>query len=176
MTETKTSVIVLTGVESSGKTTLARGLASHFNCTWLPEYSRIYMTGPGYDRSDLVAMTEEQYARELDIIAAEPERVVLDTDMTVMKVWWQEVFGDIPSVVLQALESYSERRYLLPAIDIPWEPDPIRIGTRDRQRLFDEYLETLTEFELDFRIVRGRGEERFNNAVTAIDELAEDGD
>ena len=35
--------IVLFGPESTGKTTLAKQLAAHFNTEWVPEYMRTYL-------------------------------------------------------------------------------------------------------------------------------------
>ena len=35
--------IVLFGPESTGKTTLAKQLAAHFNTEWVPEYMREYI-------------------------------------------------------------------------------------------------------------------------------------
>ena len=35
--------IVLYGPESTGKTSLAQGLAAHFKTQWVPEFARVYL-------------------------------------------------------------------------------------------------------------------------------------
>src|SRR6185503_10084226 len=42
MSGVRVTRIVVTGSESTGKTTLARDLASHFGAHWVPEQSRSY--------------------------------------------------------------------------------------------------------------------------------------
>jgi nicotinamide riboside kinase len=62
MERIKPFVITLVGAESSGKTTLARQLAEHYGCLWVPECARKYLEGLGrpYEERDLVVMAERQ--------------------------------------------------------------------------------------------------------------------
>lgn len=64
MIEHKPFIITIVGPESSGKTTLARQLAGHFGCPWVPEYAREYLEGLGrpYEVEDLDIMAERQLA------------------------------------------------------------------------------------------------------------------
>lgn len=64
MIEHKPFIITIVGPESSGKTTLARQLADHFGCPWVPEYAREYLEGLGrpYEERDLAIMAERQLA------------------------------------------------------------------------------------------------------------------
>lgn len=49
--------LVLIGVESSGKTTLAQALAEKLQGTYVPEYARMYLDAHGlsYQQEDLLA-------------------------------------------------------------------------------------------------------------------------
>ena len=54
--------IVITGPESSGKTTLAQALAAHYRVPWVAEYARDYLerlTQP-YQEKDLLAIAQGQ--------------------------------------------------------------------------------------------------------------------
>ena len=62
MTAHKPFIITIVGPESSGKTTLARQLAAHYGCPWVPEYAREYLEGLGrmYEEHDLEAIAQGQ--------------------------------------------------------------------------------------------------------------------
>src|SRR5262249_50790304 len=52
--------VVITGPESTGKTTLAQQLATHFGTRWVPEYGRVYLDvkGAPCEESDIPAIAE----------------------------------------------------------------------------------------------------------------------
>ena len=60
------NTIVITGPESTGKTTLTDQLAAHFKTNWLPEFARIYIDGLNrpYEEEDLVEIAKGQVERE----------------------------------------------------------------------------------------------------------------
>src|SRR5215831_7450208 len=101
--------IVTIGPESTGKSTLCRQLAKHFNTTWCPEYAREYLNQHGvkYGYDDLIKIAQGQLVME-DYCAEEVDDetstansespnspltthylslVFIDTNMYVMKVW-----------------------------------------------------------------------------------------
>lgn len=56
-------VVTIIGAESSGKTMLAKQLASLFGCNWVPEYAREYLEGLDrpYEFDDLEKIAEGQW-------------------------------------------------------------------------------------------------------------------
>ena len=58
--------IVLIGPESTGKTTLAKQLAAHYQTTWVAEYARAYIDNlhRTYEEKDLVEIAKGQIERE----------------------------------------------------------------------------------------------------------------
>ena len=58
--------VVTTGPESSGKTTLAKALAEHYQIAWVPEYSRDYLNrlNRPYQEEDLLVIAKGQIQRE----------------------------------------------------------------------------------------------------------------
>ena len=58
----KPFIITIVGAESSGKSTLAMQLAEHFQCVWVPEYAREYLSSLDrpYGERDLEIIAERQ--------------------------------------------------------------------------------------------------------------------
>lgn len=165
-----TQIISIVGPESCGKTTLALALAKRFDAPWVEEYARGYLCGrPNYDETDLEAIARGQMALEERALDSEPSVLVLDTDMLVIRVWWQERFATVPDWVDSALCAQPARVYLLARPDLPWEPDPLREAQFDRERLFRVYRGVLEEHGAAFGIVGGTDRARLRSALAALE-------
>ena len=81
--------IAITGPESTGKTTLARQLATHYHALWVPEYARFYL--PFLDRpytpEDVVEMAKGQVNWENELAKLTKTFLFCDTDLIVSKIW-----------------------------------------------------------------------------------------
>ena len=114
--------IVLSGAESSGKSTLTRHLGDLFGLPCAMEYARIYLeeNGPDYTLDQVRLMA----ARHLDYQEREvpPDSPIglYDTDLINYKIWTEEVFGECPDEIQRALERESHHAYLLCSPDLPW--------------------------------------------------------
>ena len=162
-------VVCAVGPESTGKTTLCRALAERFDVPWLAEYAREYLNaGTSYDSSDVAAIAKEQARREQELIANSRQGVILDTDLAVIVVWWQEKFGALPGWIEAAFRAQTPRLYLLCRPDLSWAPDPLRESPGDLDRLYDVYRRLLTERRLPFVEIAGSGERRTATAVAAL--------
>lgn len=161
-------IICVVGPESTGKTTLARELALSLEGVWLPEYAREYLLSPEYGPDDLSMIAEEQWERECSLARAIPRVAVLDTDLVVIKIWWQERYGQVPECIDERLSRQPRRQYLLTAPDLEWEYDPLRESQHDRVRLFQVYKETLGSLGFEYTIICGRGNERLARAIDAV--------
>ncbi|MCZ6889730.1 MAG: AAA family ATPase [Gammaproteobacteria bacterium] len=162
-------IVSIVGPESSGKTTLAERLAMTFGAPGLAEYAREYLTGrPNYTENDLDTIARGQQAQEHALLEAGHPLVVLDTDLIVIRVWWQEKYGYVPDWVDQHLREQRERVYLLTCPDLPWEPDPLRESPADRDRLFEIYRVTLDQYGFSYSEIRGTGEPRYELGLAAV--------
>jgi nicotinamide riboside kinase len=171
-----TRLFVTTGAESSGKTTLARQLSAVFKAPLVTEASRDYLTAlyakhPGYryDESDLLHIARLQLTREKQAQRDETPLLVCDTDLLVIVIWSEVVFGRCAPALLTLFEDSlgrSERHYLLcDWRGIAWEPDPLRENPHDRDILFARYRAKLELMGLSYRIVRGSEPERLQQAL-----------
>jgi len=159
--------IVLTGPESTGKSTLSKALAAHFGTLWVPEYARFYLNHlpRPYFPEDVLRIAQgqmqweavwEKYAREL---------LFCDTDLLVPKIWMEHKYGYCDSWIDEQLSLRSYDLYLLCDIDMPWENDPLREHPNEREALFEKYRTALETLGARYAIIRGNGTERLNMAI-----------
>lgn len=164
--------LVITGPESSGKTSLARLLSKELKLPIIEEYSREYLSnhGPDYDLDDVIKMAREQLNRESQILEKYSGQCILDTDMMVYSIWVKEKYNIQVPFIEDALENSSDKIYLLCAPDLEWEDDPLRENPdlQDRQRLFEAYKAIIDNYGYQHHIIRGEGNERLKNALNSI--------
>ncbi|HAL42009.1 MAG TPA: hypothetical protein DCP57_06155 [Gammaproteobacteria bacterium] len=162
--------IVITGPESSGKSTLAAWLSQRLGLPLQQEEARSYLGGQsGYLPSDLIRIQERQSQREMAL--ADAPGAILDTDILTLMIWWREKYGPLPILFNDAWHRRSPRVYLLCRPDIPWEPDPLRENPLDRDRLFDLYQYEMRLRQVPYRIVQGDGEDRLLGALAGLTQL-----
>ncbi|HMQ47278.1 MAG TPA: ATP-binding protein [Saprospiraceae bacterium] len=154
--------ILLTGPESSGKTTLAKALAHRYNGIWVPEYARLYLekTAGNYQEEDLLAIAQGQMALENAMSSYQPDFLFCDTGMLVMKTWSEVKYGRChPWIEAQWNQSRYDL-YLLCGIDIPWQEDPLREHPKEREYLYKHYLNALRKKKVSFLELEGSLEAR----------------
>ena len=164
--------IVITGPESTGKSTLAEQLARHYHSVFIPEYARTYigqLTRP-YVFEDLEHIAHRQVQDLKEYTALAENILFLDTYLIITKVWFDVVYKRCPQWVVESIKESKIDLYLLCSTDLPWEPDPVREnGGEMREQLFCMYQRELEHFGLNYRIVRGSGGDRLENAITIVD-------
>ena len=143
------------GPESTGKSTLAKYLASRYNGVLVPEFARGYMESlaPNYDYTyeDVVAIARHQVE---EIASCSSTLAFFDTELIITKVWFLHKFGTCPDFVIDAIQRYKMNVYLLCYPDMPWQPDPVRENPDIRDYLFDWYEREIQSLEVPYYIVR----------------------
>lgn len=162
--------IVLTGPESTGKTTLARQLAGHFGTVWAPEFARRYLDGLGrpYSQNDLLVIARGQVALEEDFLKKANHLLFLDTSLEVIKIWSEFRYGDCHPWIVDQWQQRRHDFYLLCRPDVPWVFDPQRENSADREVLLKIYRKELTALGAEFFELGGLEDERFKNAVDVV--------
>jgi NadR type nicotinamide-nucleotide adenylyltransferase len=159
--------IVITGPESTGKTSVANFLSDKFNVPVVKEYAVEYLekTNGKYSYDDLHCIAEAQIESEDKLIAAcNPEILICDTDLITIKIWLDVKFGKVDQYISQIIENRHYDYYILCYPDIEWEYDKFRENPDDRDYLFDLYLDELKAYNKQFGILMGTGKKRFKNA------------
>ncbi len=164
--------VVLTGPESSGKTTLARALAGALDTILVPEFSRTYLQylARKYDITDLPAICSGQKSwQEWYGQQCKKSVLICDTDWTVIRIWEQFQFGT--KHVTNAEMLAPNTHYFLCAPDMPWAPDPLRENPTDRDELFELYHQLLLDMKANFSILSGTHDQRLSTALDQISKI-----
>jgi len=169
--------VVLTGSESTGKTTLAERLARHYRVSWVPEFVRDYAEAKGapLDASDVDAIARGQIAREDDYRSRAErsnERLLIgDTDLLSTAVYAAHYYGSAPDWVVDAARRRRPDLYLLLDIDLPWIPDPQRDRGHLRSEIHALFHSAVEDSGAPFVVISGGSAPRFTSACDAIDAL-----
>ena len=155
--------VVLTGSESTGKTTLARRLAAHHNTSWSSEFAREHLEGKGapLTAADVEVIARGQRAGE-DAARHRARRLeVRDTDLISTVLYARHYYGSCPAWIEEAAKMRKGDLYLLCYPDVPWSSDGLQ---RDRPHRREEmhalFLTTLSEFQARVLHVQGSWAER----------------
>jgi len=182
-TNTMLQKIVVLGPESTGKSTLCEALAKHYGVVDCEEYARQYLNenGTKYNFEDLLTIAKGQLTLEqkaIDkaeqlLIETSKNKIVIDTNMYVMKVWCEYVFNNCHTYILDEINNRKYDLYLLCDIDLPWSADEMREypDEKPRQELFAIYKDILINQNTPWGIVSGAGDERTQNAIKLIDKV-----
>ena len=172
--------IVVVGPESTGKSYLTKQLAEYFNGIAVEEYAREYLhkNGTDYSFENLWDIAQGQIRNEEEGLqlaqASNPQaNLFIDTDMYVMKVWGEFVFGQCDNRILSLIAERKYDLYLLCSPDIPWIKDEMREypDLETRNTLFYHYKDLLVQQSTPFTIVQGDYEKRFQVAVNAVKQI-----
>jgi len=173
--------VVIIGPESTGKSTLCKELAAHFQTQWCPEYAREYLTknGTAYTYDDLLVIAKNQLLLEdrctadLNNTSSENKLLFIDTDMYVMKLWCEYVFERCHQFILDQISDRQYDLYILCSVDIPWVQDELREYPQEgpRQELFQIYKDLLINQTVPWITVSGNYQQRLNTAIIAVDAL-----
>lgn len=164
--------IVITGAESTGKSTLCAKLAEHYNTIWLPEFAREYVEtlDRPYTYDDVVAIAKKQIILEEEYFKKVDKILFVDTSLIITKVWFEIVYKKKPDWLAKKINTSKANFYLLCNNDVEWQQDTVREnGGEMRDKLFKIYHNELIELGIDYKIVEGQDNIRTNNAIQNID-------
>ena len=165
--------IVVIGPESTGKSTLCVQLAAKYETDWVPEFARKYLLSLGrrYTYDDLLIIAKGQLDQEDRLTASVKTPVIfIDTDMYVMKVWCEFVFGKCHSFILDEIVKRKYDAYLLCNTDLPWVADELREypDFESRERLYYIYKDLMVNQSTPWFDISGGYEVRLEKAMSIV--------
>ena len=167
--------IVVTGPESTGKSTLAQLLGERLHAPVVPEAARLYAEalsartpGATLTAADVAPIARLALSLDDHAMAAQPGTVVCDTDLVSTVVYARHYYGDVPAWVETAARERRGDLYLLCATDLPWTPDAVRDRPLHRDTLLQAFRDALHAFDCTVAWVAGTGDARVEQAWEAI--------
>ena len=188
-----TKKIVIIGPESTGKSTLSKQLAEHYKTIWCPEFAREYLLkyGMNYTYDNLLTIAkgqlalEDKYESEVrsqksvawnilthdSRLTTHHSLLFIDTDMYVMKVWCEFVFGNCHRFILDQIVEREYDLYLLCNTDLPWEKDELREypDLETRKKLYLVYKDLMINQAVPWADISGNNEQRLQKAIAVVD-------
>jgi HTH-type transcriptional regulator, transcriptional repressor of NAD biosynthesis genes len=168
--------ICVAGAESTGKTSLCARLAERYATLWVAEYGRAYTldrvrnVGLGsWENDEFFHIAFEQQRREDDAARHANPVLICDTDAFTTSIWYEFYLAGEPR--RWPLPPSHIALYLLPFPDVPFVADEIREGEHRRFWMHERFVTALTERDAPFVVLEGSYDDRFAQAVSAIDAL-----
>jgi nicotinamide riboside kinase len=163
-------IIVITGAESTGKSVLTEWLAKYFHAPFLPEFAREHIENLNrkytYDDVEIIAHEQVSRLKTIQTKNSGAPYIFLDTWLIITKIWFEVVFNHLPSWLDDQIKSTPIDLFLVCNTDLPWIPDPVREnGGEQREILQQKYIETIKDYNFNYKIVSGKNQERNNNAL-----------
>lgn len=170
--------VVLFGPESSGKTTLSKLLARHYNTVWVPEYARDYLQNKWNnerktcENSDMIPIAEGQMKLENELAQKADKILICDTDLLETKVYSEEFYDGFvhPDLEKAAIQNTYDL-YLLTYIDAPWKKDDLRDRPEQRLEMFKAFENALKKYHRPYILLKGDKKDRLEIAINEIDEI-----
>ena len=166
--------VVFVGAPSTGKTTLARALASRFETTWMPEYGREYWEHHQTERrlslDQLTEIAETHLQREQDHLANAYRYLFTDTNALTTYLF-ALYYHNAASPRLCDLANQASSRYdlcFLCDTDIPYDDTWDRSGDVHRQWFQNQTIGALRSRKIPFFTLRGDLETRLTTVAEVL--------
>jgi NadR type nicotinamide-nucleotide adenylyltransferase len=170
--------VVLFGPESTGKSSLAKELAVHYNTFYVDEFARNYLQEK-WDKyqltcelKDIIPIAKGQIKNE-NIIAKKTTKILFcDTDLLTTATYSKLYFNGYcdPDLQENAIKNHYDL-YLLMDIDIPWVKDDLRDRPNDRKVFFNSFKNSLDLNKKNYALISGNFQKRKEMAIDLINNL-----
>jgi len=167
-------IVVITGAESTGKSTLTEALANHFNVPFIPEIAREYVEHlhEKYTYNDVENIAQKQVEQLGRLTNTNHPFIFVDTWLIITKIWFEVVFNKTPNWFESEIQHNKIDIFLVCDTDLPWVPDPVREnGGEQRVALHHRYLDTIKKYNFKYEVVGGKGKDRVKNALFHLKKL-----
>lgn len=168
--------VLITGPESTGKSTLCEELAKHYSSPSTVEFAREYLNklNRDYNESDLLPILKGQLALEFTALKEPANKnasfLFCDTGPEVIYVWSQYNYGRVHPEIINCFKKHTYDLVLLLNTDLPWQFDSLRENPKQEERntILNQYIELFKTYNIPFEIISGSHKLRFENAKLKI--------
>lgn len=165
--------ILLTGPESTGKTSVAHALSRHLGYPVVPEYLRAFWQSNGGCRfEDLEGIAATQLALEYEGAQGPSRYVLCDTSPLSTLLYARHYFGRTTPLLERWADPSRYDVILLFDDDIPWVQDGQRDGPEARSALKNAFREVLDQQKAPYHVIQGSGTARVDAALAVLADVA----
>ncbi|OHX68289.1 AAA family ATPase [Flammeovirga pacifica] len=166
--------ILITGPESTGKSTVTQQLAEWYDTLWVNEYARDYLDQlqRPYNYKDLALIAQKQFQIQKINADLANDYLFCDTGLEVIKVWSEFKYQTCDPWIKDHLSLQAFDLVFLMDIDLPWEYDEYREtpSKEIRELLFNTYKKELTDIYGGYHIINGTLDERLKKIKEIINQ------
>lgn len=162
--------VVVTGSESTGKTTLATMLADALGTVASPEFARDYLDRKPapLDRFDVEVIAVGQLDQELRWARRAERVLILDTDLFSTVVYGEHYYGSLEPWIERVAGERRGDLYLLMDVDVPWVADPQRDRGDRREEMHALFRGVLDRNGVRYVTISGSWTERLDRALAVV--------
>lgn len=124
----------IVGPESTGKSTLAKEIAEHFDTVHVPEYAAGWIRAHdgAFAEADLLRFAKGQVAAQRALASSANRVLICDTDAQTTALWSDLLYGRVEPSIQTLARSQSWHLTLLCAPDVPYADDVHRVSPQTR--------------------------------------------
>lgn len=161
------------GPESTGKSTMAKRLAEHYNTEWVPEVAREIVSNNDFTIDDIIKIGHAQTNRILEKTKTANKILFCDTDLITTQIYCRHYLKVVPPILFELEKQINFDRYFLFEPDVPWVADGMRdLGESDkRKEMLGIFKMELDKRSINYLAVRGGWEERRKLIMDEVDKL-----
>lgn len=149
------------GPESTGKSTMARKMAAHFNTEFVPEVAREMITSNEFTTDDIVKIGYAQTERVIQKSKSANKLLFCDSDLITTQIYSHYYLHEIPPVLFELEKRVSYDEYVFFDIDVPWVNDGLRDLGSKREVMRKIFERELHQRKIPFTLIQGDWETRF---------------
>jgi len=170
--------VCICGPESTGKSTLSRRLAEHFDqrfqgSSLVTEFARTYLTDINHElcSADFYTIAKGQSASEAALFSQSGPLQIIDTGVNASSIWHRFLMGHNDAILDEFCSSIRYDLYLLCMPDIPWVPDGARYLPNQSQAFYQALVAYLNKRDANYVTVSGSWDTRWDIALYASEGL-----
>lgn len=164
--------IVIAGTESTGKSTLTKNLAAHYNCAAVFEAGRDLIPDSNNFVFEDLQLVAAEHAKRINVAAAgNSPLIIIDTDIHITKSYAQFVFKKKLPVSESIYKTNKAALYLYLDNAVSFVQDGTRLYKEQRNLLDSSHRQTFETHNISVVEIGGNWQERFSQSVKHIDAL-----
>jgi HTH-type transcriptional regulator, transcriptional repressor of NAD biosynthesis genes len=148
------------GPESTGKSVMAKNMATHYQTEFVPEVAREIVSSNDFTFDDIIQIAKEQNQRVIEKTKTANKLLFCDTDLITTQIYCRHYLKSIPSILYELEKEIHYDLYFLFDIDVPWVADHLRDLGERRKEMFQTFEAELKNRQYPYHLVRGNWEYR----------------